>query len=103
MDRCGLSWDTAQGILVAAGEACANAIEHGYRDTPPGAIRLRLEATAGELFLSVTDTGRWRPPRPEADPMRGRGIKLMRAIMRKVTFLPSPHGTTVDMHMRIPG
>ncbi|MEV4319478.1 SpoIIE family protein phosphatase [Actinocrispum sp. NPDC049592] len=103
MDRCGLTRETAQGVLVAAGEACTNAIEHGYRGTSPGAIRLRLEATARELFLSVADTGRWRPPQPEADPMRGRGIKLMRAIMRKVTFLPGPDGTTVDMHMRIPG
>ncbi len=34
LDQCDLPPGTAQNILVAAGEACANAIEHGHL-TPP--------------------------------------------------------------------
>lgn len=34
LERCGLSPTNAYNVLVAAGEACANAIEHGHRDNP---------------------------------------------------------------------
>ena len=54
---CGLSRRTIQDVLVAAGEACANAIEHGHRDAPGQPIRLRAEATVSRLRLTVTDTG----------------------------------------------
>ena len=36
---------TMQDVLVAAGEACANAIEHGHRHAPGAQIRLRAAAT----------------------------------------------------------
>ena len=46
LGRGGVSRRTIQDVLVAAGEACANAIEHGHRDAPGQHIRLRAEATA---------------------------------------------------------
>jgi anti-sigma regulatory factor (Ser/Thr protein kinase) len=89
---------TAQDSLVAAGEAVANAIEHGHRDLT-GEVRLRASVTAGRLWLAVTDTGRWLPPEPSS--FRGNGIALMRAMMDHVSIDSGPVGTTVIMDVRI--
>ncbi|MEU7655931.1 SpoIIE family protein phosphatase [Micromonospora taraxaci] len=102
LERCGLSPTNAYNVLVAAGEACANAIEHGHRDNPGGRIRLRATATADGLHLSVTDSGHWKTPQPEAGNHRGRGLLLMRALMHAITVTPSATGTTIDMQARIP-
>jgi PAS domain S-box-containing protein len=99
LERCGISPYLAQSVLVAAGEACANAIEHGHRHTPGGSVRLRAEAYVDELHLTVADSGRWKTPEPNPD--RGRGMNLMRAMMQRVTITPGPAGTVVDMHARI--
>ncbi|GGK81199.1 histidine kinase [Planomonospora parontospora subsp. parontospora] len=101
LSRCELNPSMIQNVLVAAGEACANAIEHGHRHAPGHMIRLRAVATARDLRLTVADTGRWKPPQPEANPHRGRGVALMRALMHHVTIEPGAAGTTVDMHARI--
>ncbi|SEG81390.1 PAS domain S-box-containing protein [Thermomonospora echinospora] len=101
LNQCDLPPQTIQNILVAAGEACANAIEHGHRHTPGDTVRLRAEAFADNLRLTIADTGRWKPPQPHAHPHRGRGTALMRAMMQQVTITPGPAGTTVDMHTRI--
>ncbi|MGI8450892.1 MAG: SpoIIE family protein phosphatase [Streptosporangiaceae bacterium] len=98
---CGLNRRMVQDVLVAAGEACANAIEHGHRDAPGQPIRLRAEATVTRLRLTVTDSGRWRAARPMADPLRGHGLALMRALMEQVTIEQGTTGTTVDMEVPI--
>ncbi|WP_240468422.1 SpoIIE family protein phosphatase [Streptomyces dangxiongensis] len=99
--QCELPPSTVQNVLVAAGEACANAIEHGHRHAPGEAVRLRAEALVDNLRLTVADSGRWKVPQPELNAHRGRGVALMRAMMQQVTITPGPSGTTVDMQMRI--
>ncbi|MEU6896203.1 SpoIIE family protein phosphatase [Streptomyces sp. NPDC046557] len=101
LDRCELAPEQVQNVLVAAGEACANAIEHGHCHAPGRTVRLRAAATADGLHLTISDTGTWKTPQPETNQHRGRGITLMRAIMHQVTIEPGPAGTTVDMHTRI--
>ncbi|MFD6296738.1 SpoIIE family protein phosphatase [Streptomyces sp. NPDC060235] len=101
LDQCDLPPSTVQNVLVAAGEACANAIEHGHRDAPGDAIHIRAEAFVDNLHLTIADTGRWKAPQPELNTHRGRGMRLMRALMHQVTITPGPSGTTVDMHSRI--
>ncbi|MFC7924417.1 SpoIIE family protein phosphatase [Streptomyces cinereoruber] len=101
LDQCDLPPGTVQNILVAAGEACANAIEHGHRDAPGDTVYFRAEASVDNLHLTVTDTGRWKVPQPERNAHRGRGMALMRALMQQVTVTQGPTGTTVDMHTRI--
>ncbi|MFE0737308.1 SpoIIE family protein phosphatase [Streptomyces sp. NPDC058855] len=103
LDRCDLPPRTVQDVLVAAGEACANAIEHGHghRDAPGDTVRLRAEAFADDLRLTIADTGRWKTPRPEHNTHRGRGMTLMRSLMQQVTITPGPTGTTVNLHTRI--
>nr|WP_229820887.1 SpoIIE family protein phosphatase [Streptomyces ruber] len=101
LGQCDLPANKVQDILVAVGEACANAIEHGHRHAPGETVRLRAEAFADDLHLIVADTGRWKTPQPELNAHRGRGVALMRAMMQQVTIVPGPSGTTVDMHTRI--
>ncbi|MFC4031099.1 SpoIIE family protein phosphatase [Streptomyces polygonati] len=98
---CGLSPRQAQDVLVAAGEACANAVEHGRRAGPGGRVRLLASTTADTLRLTVTDNGSWRTPRATPGVDRGRGIALMRALVHQVVITPGPEGTTVDFHTRI--
>ncbi|WP_305787266.1 SpoIIE family protein phosphatase [Symbioplanes lichenis] len=98
---CGIDTLTAQNVLVAAGEACANAIEHGHRHGPEGSILLHAAATADDLHLTITDSGRWKTPQPEANPHRGRGFTLMRALMNEVTVTTRADGTVVGMSARI--
>jgi len=101
LDSCGLSTPVAQDALVAAGEAVANAIEHGHRDNPGQEIRLRAAVTANLLRLTVADSGRWLPQGPEPAPFRGKGIALMRAMMDEVSIDTGTAGTTVTMDVRI--
>jgi PAS domain S-box-containing protein len=95
--------DSAQAIdvLIAAGEALANAIEHGHRRSLGGTVSLRATALADRLHLTIADTGEWKMPRPDPAAHRGRGIALMRALMHEVSIEPGETGTTINMQARI--
>ncbi|OHV33877.1 MULTISPECIES: SpoIIE family protein phosphatase [Pseudofrankia] len=101
--RCDLDTQQINDVLIAIGEACNNAVEHGHRDHPAGMIRLRAAALADRLWVSVTDSGRWKPRDPEATARehRGRGIALMRGLMYRVTIDTTEGGTIVEMYARI--
>jgi PAS domain S-box-containing protein len=90
-----------QDILIAAGEAVANAIEHGYRDHTQGVVSVRVTAFADRLHVTVTDTGTWKSPETVANISRGRGIVLMRGLMDEVNIESRAAGTTVNMCARI--
>jgi anti-sigma regulatory factor (Ser/Thr protein kinase) len=88
------------GVLVALGEAVANAIEHAYRGANPGLIRLELENQAQQLVMTVEDFGRWRPfIRCEE---RGRGIDLMRAFVDSVQILSTRQSTKIVLKTQLP-
>lgn len=101
LEQCALGPEQAQDILVAAGEALANAIEHGHRDSPGGLVRLRATASVDRVEVTVADTGTWKPPRPSSGSLRGRGLALMRALLEEVSVDPGPTGTTVRLRTRI--
>ena len=54
----------------------------------------------GVLELSVSDDGRWRHPRP--DDARGRGLELVRALVRDLDVEQGEGGTTVRMRVGAP-
>jgi hypothetical protein len=88
-------------MLIAAGEAVANAIEHGHRDRPEGIISLRATAAVDGLQVSVVDTGVWKTPRQVTGENRGRGISLMRCLVQDLSIHSNDAGTTVHMYARI--
>ena len=101
LTRAGVDSDQIQNVLIAAGEAIANAIEHGHRQGPGGTVTLRASAFVDRVHLTVVDTGAWKVPQPDVDHTRGRGVMLMRALMHDVTIHPDAAGTTVHMYSRI--
>jgi anti-anti-sigma factor len=88
------------GVMVAVGEACANAVEHAYRGTEPGRVYVTAAVDVdGLLTVTVRDEGSWRPP--DRDPGdRGRGLLIMRQLVDGVV-LQGEHGTTVTLSMRL--
>jgi anti-sigma regulatory factor (Ser/Thr protein kinase) len=99
LTRAGMDDDQTLKVLIATGEALANAIEHGHRVLTEGNISLRAIALADRVHVTVVDAGSWKPPVAAAH--RGRGIALMRALMQDVTIQQRATGTTVHMHTRI--
>jgi serine phosphatase RsbU (regulator of sigma subunit)/anti-sigma regulatory factor (Ser/Thr protein kinase)/transcriptional regulator with GAF, ATPase, and Fis domain len=102
LTQVGVHSDQVHEVLIAAGEAVANAIEHGHRDSPEGMISLCATALVDQVQLTIADSGSWRPPQPAADSHRGRGITLMRALMHDIAIHPdTTTGTTVHLSARI--
>jgi GAF domain-containing protein/anti-sigma regulatory factor (Ser/Thr protein kinase) len=99
--RARIDAEQTMDVLVAAGEAVSNAIEHGHRHSPEGTISLGATVLGDWIQLTITDTGSWKPPRPAENPHRGRGIMLMRGLMQDVTISPDSTGTTVHLSVRI--
>jgi PAS domain S-box-containing protein len=84
-------------ILVACGEACANAIQHPY-GAREGFLDVDLAVIDGEVEITVTDSGNWRPP-SSAD--GGRGMHLIEALMHGVEVESGTGGTIVRMRRRL--
>jgi anti-sigma regulatory factor (Ser/Thr protein kinase) len=100
LSRAGLNRRAAADVLIAAGEACANAIEHGLRNAG-GQIRLTAEVSVTRLRLTVKDPGRWQPAQRLGEPYHGSGLRLMRTVMHRVDIHRGADGTTVEMQRRI--
>jgi len=84
-------------ILLASGEALANALEHGLIP-----ITLTLEWVDNTLNLVVRDSGAWRVSADSsavAPKRRGLGIPIMTALTDNLTF-ETTDGTTVKLSRR---
>jgi PAS domain S-box-containing protein len=99
--RCEVPGSQIDDILVAAGEASANAVEHGSGRTGEEIVRLRAEASEHRVRITVTDSGLWRPPQGGGGAQRGHGLVLMRAMMQDVAISAGDEGTTVDLRTEI--
>ncbi|MGO8767244.1 MAG: ATP-binding protein [Mycobacterium sp.] len=53
------------------------------------------------MQLTIADTGSWKTPETAVKSQRGRGIRLMRALMQDVAIHPDTAGTTVHLSARI--
>ncbi len=101
LTKVGVEPEQIQDMLVATGEAVANAIEHGHRNRPEGTISLRATAVVDGLHVSVIDTGVWKIPRQVPNEYRGRGLSLMRCLVQDLSIHSNDAGTTVHMYARI--
>ncbi|WP_328647330.1 SpoIIE family protein phosphatase [Amycolatopsis sp. NBC_00348] len=93
--------DLAQDVLVAAGEACANAVEHAYVDGDGANPHLSASLSGARLVVTITDRGHWKQPPPDNHVLRGRGMPMMKALADAVTVRHDPEGTTVILEWRI--
>jgi serine/threonine-protein kinase RsbW len=86
-------------VLLVAGEAAGNSIEHAYRGRD-GTVRLRAFVNGARLTIEVRDGGCWRS---QGDPERGRGLEIMRALADRVSIESSRGGTAVRIEVRLKG
>ncbi len=94
----GVGEEDARDVLVACGEACNNAIEHGSSALKGS---FQVEATIGKrggLHVTVTNEGTWREPRDDGG---GRGIQMMRALMDDVEIDREDGHIEVRMRRRL--
>jgi anti-anti-sigma factor len=100
LDHLGMGEQDRIGIMVAVGEAAANAAEHAYRDTESGPMHVSASVDLdGVLTVAVRDEGTWRPP--DRDPgNRGRGLLIMRQLVDGVV-LKGEGGTSVTLRLRL--
>jgi anti-sigma regulatory factor (Ser/Thr protein kinase) len=104
-DRCGFDRSDISDIILAVGEACNNAAEHGHVDRGHFTVGCAFEDDL--LKTEVKDGGGgFQPeagvetPSPVQWLGRGRGIPIMRALMDRVTFRVTARGTTVILEKR---
>jgi serine phosphatase RsbU (regulator of sigma subunit)/anti-sigma regulatory factor (Ser/Thr protein kinase) len=100
LEGLGMGEQDRVGVMVAVGEACANAAEHAYRGTDPGPLTVAADVDVdGLLTVTVKDEGTWRPP--DRDPGdRGRGLLIMRQLVDGVV-LQEQGGTTLTLSLRL--
>ncbi len=94
--------DSAADVLLAVGEAAANATEHAVVGTDHE-VRLTVSAalSGNILTLTVSDNGRWKPA-AESPGHRGHGLHLINALVDSVELTATPSGTTVAMLKELP-
>ena len=93
--------DGAQDVVLAAGEALANAVEHGSTEDGSQRMSLEMRLPAGPGDRRRGRATRVAGARRAADPgLRGQGIRIMRAVMDEVEIDRGERGTTVRMVRR---
>ena len=101
LERCELSDQTTQKVLVAVGEACTNSVEHAYPGRRDGTVRVRAEAYAEHIRVRIADDGRWREQRQPPEEFRGHGTKIMKALAEEFAVETGADGTVVTLLVRI--
>jgi PAS domain S-box-containing protein len=95
-----LSEDAQYDVLLAAGEACANSVEHAYGDGD-GPVQVVGLVRRRTVELTVTDRGTWIGPPSESQ--RGQGLLLMRALVDDVSVRAAGSGTVVTLTRSLSG
>jgi anti-sigma regulatory factor (Ser/Thr protein kinase) len=102
-----MSREEVTNLMLAVGEACANAVEHAYAGREPGTVVLDLTDDDGAITVRVRDFGAWRPPTAATSDGRGRGTEIMRAVTHEFARRGDEGGTTVTLGFaprpRVPG
>jgi serine/threonine-protein kinase RsbW len=88
------------GVALAVTEAATNVVLHAYIDqATPGLLELHGRRDAGDVVISVQDTGRGLLPRLDS-PGLGVGLAMMQHFAAEVTFVgppQRPRGTEVRL------
>jgi serine phosphatase RsbU (regulator of sigma subunit)/anti-sigma regulatory factor (Ser/Thr protein kinase) len=95
----GLGDDEIFDVVLAVSEAAANAIEHAADPTSPSIV-VSVTPVDGRAVLSVEDFGRWKETPPDED--RGRGLRIIEALVETPSIERSSRGTTVTFRAVLP-
>jgi len=99
MDDQAVEGPVRDALLLAVGEACANAVEHAYREGVSGDVQVDISEDADRSFaVSVRDFGRFRSDSASGED-RGRGTDIMRRLATDFSRDSSPTGTTVRFRL----
>ena len=100
--------DVSTEILLAVGEAAANANRHGHRADGRGEVRVYCALEGPSVTITIADDGGGFDPDqmdatvlPDRFASGGRGLFLMRELMDEVEFESTDTGTTVTMYRKI--
>lgn len=96
--RMDLDEDAQYDVLLAAGEACANSVEHAY-GSGDGPVEVVGVVHHGTVELTISDRGTWIGPPSESQ--RGQGLLLMRALVDGLTVRATGSGTVVSLTKRL--
>lgn len=99
----GVAEDCVSDILLAASEACANAVRHGG---PANRYEVTAAIGHGRCDLRIVDRGPGLLTIPERFPPgeteHGRGILIMQSVVDEISFDITPgRGTTVWLSKRL--
>jgi anti-sigma regulatory factor (Ser/Thr protein kinase) len=95
LEDAGVSRGLRVRVVLASHEAAANAVLHA---TPCSELRLYAAIDEQILTVEIADGGRWSGDVVADENLEhGRGIALMKDLMRSVQIHTGPHGTTVQL------
>lgn len=95
--------EQADRILLCAGEALVNAIEHGSDRDPDRAVTIEAFAEPDAVTVSISDTGGWaKDSGAGRAEHRGRGLTLIHGLADRVETARASQGTRVTITCRRP-
>ncbi|HEX2178758.1 MAG TPA: SpoIIE family protein phosphatase [Actinomycetota bacterium] len=97
LTRIGAEEHLLQDVLVAVGEAVANAVEHA-RGPRKSSIKVDATEDQGLLVIEVRDRGFWRQADGNGS---GFGVPLMKSLMDEATFHSDEQGTLVTLRKQL--
>lgn len=96
----GADQDTSYALRLAVEEVCINLIQHGYKDMPPGPIRVSFRRQGDHITVTIHDRARpfdpSRAPEPdlasdaESRPIGGLGWYLVKRSVDRIHYESDP-------------
>jgi serine/threonine-protein kinase RsbW len=101
--QAGVGPPAVDAVKLAVSEAATNVVVHAYADTDqPGLIEVEATHQAGELRVSVADTGPGLQP-GDGRPGLGLGLAIIKQLASHVELLQGGgHGLRVVMRFAVP-
>ena len=99
--------EISQDVLLAVGEATANAIRHGRRTAGRSEVRAGVKLDGTDVVVTIADDGTGfdmgevKGRQQDRFASGGRGLFLMEELMDDVHFESSPQGTKVVIRHRV--
>jgi anti-sigma regulatory factor (Ser/Thr protein kinase) len=100
--QAGAPAGTVEAVKLAVSEAATNVVIHAYRDSAtPGLIHVEAALAAGELRISIADTGLGLRPRQDS-PGLGVGLAIIAELADEIELLQGSTGLRVLMRFVLP-